>query len=138
MLPAYFDPKLTDEDLLTGVSFASGGSGLRNDGSQWEFSKSYLEMPDQLEYFDEAVKRMERVVGLETTKFIIEHALFLVSGGGNDMMRDFSHWLDLNNYKAVSAYHDTMIRGFESSIKVSLPFFFHISIDFQYFYMAFI
>ena len=27
LLPAYLDPNLTPEDLLTGVSFASGGSG---------------------------------------------------------------------------------------------------------------
>lgn len=26
-VPAYFDPNLKREDLLTGVSFASGGSG---------------------------------------------------------------------------------------------------------------
>jgi len=27
ILPAYLDPKLQPQDLLTGVSFASGGSG---------------------------------------------------------------------------------------------------------------
>ena len=29
-LPAYLDPELSDEDLLTGVSFASGGAGFDN------------------------------------------------------------------------------------------------------------
>ena len=29
-LPAYLDPKLQDSDLITGVNFASSGSGLDN------------------------------------------------------------------------------------------------------------
>jgi len=30
LLPPYLDPKLQDWDLITGVSFASAGSGLDN------------------------------------------------------------------------------------------------------------
>ena len=30
LLPAYLDPNLQEQDLITGVSFASAGSGLDN------------------------------------------------------------------------------------------------------------
>jgi len=30
LLPAYLDPKIQDSDLITGVSFASAGTGLDN------------------------------------------------------------------------------------------------------------
>lgn len=30
LLPPYLDPKLQDSDLITGVSFASAGTGLDN------------------------------------------------------------------------------------------------------------
>ncbi|XP_061999530.1 GDSL esterase/lipase At2g40250-like [Rosa rugosa] len=83
LLPAYLDPKLTDYDLLTGVSFASGTCGL--DDLTLELSHVYS-MGDQLEYFDEAVVRMKISVGEKKGREIVENALFVVSVGTNDLM----------------------------------------------------
>ncbi|KAM5556727.1 GDSL esterase/lipase [Rosa sericea] len=83
LLPAYLDPKLTDHDLLTGVSFASGLCGL--DDLTLELGRVYS-MGDQLEYFDEAVGRIKASVGEKNGSDIVENALFVISVGTNDLM----------------------------------------------------
>ncbi|KAM1595197.1 hypothetical protein PS2_001485 [Malus domestica] len=83
LLTAYRDRRLTDRDLLTGVSFASGGSGL--DDLTLAVSKA-TSLSRQLEDFDEALRRMRRTVGEKNCSEIVNNAVFVISVGTNDMV----------------------------------------------------
>ncbi|KAJ9186424.1 hypothetical protein P3X46_001997 [Hevea brasiliensis] len=82
LLPAYLDPNLQDNDLPTGVSFASAGSGLDplTAGIQ-----SILSITDQFHLFEEYTSKLKRVVGEEKAEAIIFNSLFVISSGNNDL-----------------------------------------------------
>ncbi|GFP79737.1 GDSL esterase/lipase at5g45960 [Phtheirospermum japonicum] len=82
-MPAYLDPNLSVEDLRTGVSFASGGSGFDPVTAQ---ISSVIPVQKQLEYFKEYKKKLEDSIGIEGAKSVISKAAFLISAGTNDMI----------------------------------------------------
>lgn len=45
IVPAYFDPKIQPNDLLTGVSFASGGAGYNPVTSEAAVSSNHFLSP---------------------------------------------------------------------------------------------
>ncbi|KAJ8443929.1 hypothetical protein Cgig2_032753 [Carnegiea gigantea] len=81
-IPAYLDPAHSNRDLLTGVSFASAGSGL--DDLTIKITRA-LDLTGQVRYFEEAVNRVVGLVGKEKANRTVENALFLISVGTNDM-----------------------------------------------------
>ncbi|KAI4379179.1 hypothetical protein MLD38_005508 [Melastoma candidum] len=114
LLPPYLDPNLPDDDLITGVSFASAGMGLddlTNHGS------GVLSMNRQLDYFDEASARIQKKVGSEEAHRIIANAVFVISAGTNDML--FSMY-DLQTRRleySIETYHDLLINNLNSAIQ---------------------
>ncbi|KAI3797340.1 hypothetical protein L1987_32596 [Smallanthus sonchifolius] len=91
-LPAYLDPFLQDEDMVTGVSFASATSGfdpltakLLNVFSLW----------DQIEMFKEYIVKLKWNVGEEEANDIIENSLYMVSWSSND-------WVMLHCYPSTN------------------------------------
>ncbi|KAG9442748.1 hypothetical protein H6P81_018602 [Aristolochia fimbriata] len=82
-LPAYLDPQLKPEDLLTGVSFASAGSGYDDLTAK---TLSVLSFSNQLDLFREYIKKLKQVTGEEGAQSIISDSLYIVSGGSNDMV----------------------------------------------------
>ncbi|KAL6533040.1 hypothetical protein OROMI_027153 [Orobanche minor] len=113
LLPAYLDPALTDKDLLSGVSFASAGTGL-DDLTAIESRVLSLNM--QLGYFDRALRRMRRVVGSSEAGRVVENALFMVAAGTNDMVYNF-YGLPLRRSYTLSGYHDMLLRNLEGVIR---------------------
>eukprot|EP00252_Welwitschia_mirabilis_P016116 TRINITY_DN35629_c0_g1_i1.p1 TRINITY_DN35629_c0_g1~~TRINITY_DN35629_c0_g1_i1.p1 ORF type:complete len:375 (-),score=4.43 TRINITY_DN35629_c0_g1_i1:62-1186(-) len=85
-IPAYLDPRLTVEDLLTGVSFASANSGIDTLTSRLS---SVISLGKQLEYFREYKKRIESAVGKRKSEYLIKNALFLLSVGSNDFLANY-------------------------------------------------
>lgn len=84
LLPAYLDGNLTGSDLLTGVSFASAGSGL--DELTIDLTKAFGTRK-QLDYFGEALRRIKREVGSgKKGRNLVEKALFFISVETNDML----------------------------------------------------
>ncbi|KAF2617731.1 hypothetical protein F2Q68_00040921 [Brassica cretica] len=82
VVPAYMDPKLQPDDLLTGVCFASGGSGYI------PMTPTYLNvipMLHQLTYFQHYIARVKKLVGQEKGDQIITNGLAIVFAGSNDM-----------------------------------------------------
>ncbi|CAD5324770.1 unnamed protein product [Arabidopsis thaliana] len=65
-LPAYMDPYLKPEDLLKGVTFASGGTG-----------------------YDPLTAKIMRHFGEEKAKDILEHSFFLVVSSSNDLAHTY-------------------------------------------------
>ncbi|KAF3588007.1 hypothetical protein F2Q69_00027154 [Brassica cretica] len=89
IVPAYVDKKLQQNnelqqsDLLTGVSFASGGAGyLPQTSESWKVTT----MLDQLTYFQDYKKRMKKLVGKKKTKKIVSKGAAIVVAGSNDLV----------------------------------------------------
>jgi len=80
-LPPFLDPTLTSQDIKTGVSFASGGSGY--DNLTAEFT-SVLPLWKQVQHFKNYRTRLADVVGDKNASDIIRNALFICSMGTND------------------------------------------------------
>ncbi|GFQ04840.1 GDSL esterase/lipase at2g40250 [Phtheirospermum japonicum] len=113
LLPAYLDPALTDENLLTGASFASAGTGLDDLTAR---EARVLSPKTQLGYFERALGRMRRAAGREEAGRVVENALFVVAAGSNDMMYNF-YGLPLRRTYSVSGYHDLLLRKLEGVIR---------------------
>ncbi|KAL6532376.1 hypothetical protein OROGR_014346 [Orobanche gracilis] len=81
-LPAYRDPKLQPSDLLTGVCFASGGSGLDYITG---YMQNVLTSSDQVNMFKEYISKLKTQVGETSANSIISKAFYLISFGNNDI-----------------------------------------------------
>lgn len=114
-LPAYLDHRLTDADLITGVSFASGGSGL---DEATTIANGVLSMEAQLRNFDEAIKRIEISVGKNKSEEIVREAMFVISVGTNDVVFNLYGILPPNLQRSASSYHDLLIQKLGSFIQV--------------------
>ncbi|CAK9171798.1 unnamed protein product [Ilex paraguariensis] len=86
ILPAYLDPNLKAEDLPTGVSFASGGTGFDPQTSQLV---SVISLPDQLESFKEYIGKLKGIVGEAKTNDILKNSIYLVVAGSDDLANTY-------------------------------------------------
>lgn len=85
-IPAFLDPHLENEDLLHGVSFASGGSGF----DQLTVNLSnVISLPKQLEYFMHYKIHLRRLVGEKEAENIVRNAIFVLSMGTNDFLQNY-------------------------------------------------
>ncbi|OWM72481.1 GDSL esterase/lipase At2g40250-like [Punica granatum] len=115
-LPAYLDPALKDEDLLTGVSFASAGSGIDDETT---VLAHLLSLESQVRNFKIALRRIERKIGPQEAKRIINNALFVISSGTNDILNNF-YWLPVSHRKlqfSLPQYHDFLLERLENIIQ---------------------
>lgn len=116
LLPAYLDPMINNHDLLTGVSFASAGSGF--DDLTAEIS-NVITMEKQIEYFGQCKDRISESVGVEEAERIVNDAVFFISAGTNDLLYNY---YDLPTRKAdytISGYQDFLLQQLQSLIEVS-------------------
>ncbi|XP_027368519.1 GDSL esterase/lipase At2g40250 [Abrus precatorius] len=115
VLPAYLDPLVSDSDLLTGVSFGSGGSGL--DSETVNLAK-VMNMSSQFDLFEEALQRIRDVAGDERAKNIVHNALFVISIGTNDVL--YNAYLfpgRMIHYGSISAYQDFLLHNLHDFIQ---------------------
>ncbi|XP_076885842.1 GDSL esterase/lipase At5g45960-like [Bidens hawaiensis] len=85
-VPAYLDPTLTIQDLMTGVTFASAGSGF---DPLTAMLSSAISMEKQMEYFKEYKSKIEMWIGKESTVELINKATFMISAGTNDFVVNY-------------------------------------------------
>ncbi|XP_078440313.1 GDSL esterase/lipase EXL3-like [Wolffia australiana] len=85
-LPAYLDPSLRPEELLTGVSFASGGSGFDPVTSTMT---NTLSNDAQLSLFREYKGRVRTMVGEKKAGSIVEDSLYIICTGSNDLVNTY-------------------------------------------------
>ncbi|KAI3725503.1 hypothetical protein L1987_65293 [Smallanthus sonchifolius] len=85
-LPAYLDPLIKDSDLLTGVSFASGGTGYDPLTSKLA---SVIPLSVQLEMFKQYISKIKTKAGEEAAKNIITNGVFFVSSSSNDFLTNY-------------------------------------------------
>ncbi|KAL8228108.1 hypothetical protein R6Q57_015692 [Mikania cordata] len=85
-VPPYLDPSLTVHDLMTGVSFASAGSGF---DPLTPTISNVIPLPRQLEYFREYKTRLAAKFGKTRTMEIVNNAFYIVSAGTNDFVVNY-------------------------------------------------
>ncbi|KAJ4776494.1 GDSL esterase/lipase EXL3 [Rhynchospora pubera] len=112
-LPAYLDPELSDEDLLTGVSFASGGAGFDNITAK--VASSYT-LWDQLQMFEEYKRKLESVAGIERAAEIVKDSVYIIVAGSNDIMVTYFISNLRSNYD-IPSYVDYIVQAASSFIK---------------------
>ncbi|XP_066390637.1 GDSL esterase/lipase EXL3-like isoform X2 [Miscanthus floridulus] len=86
LVPAYLGTDLTDDDLCTGVSFASGGTGYDPLTSTLV---AVLPMQEELNMFAEYKEKLAGVVGDEAAAGIVADSLFLVCAGTDDIANNY-------------------------------------------------
>lgn len=86
LLPPYLGVEHTPEDLLTGVSFASGATGF---DPLTPAIVSVITMEQQLEYFDEYRRKLVSITDEQKTQQIISGALFIVCAGTDDLANTY-------------------------------------------------
>ncbi|RLN17439.1 hypothetical protein C2845_PM02G13710 [Panicum miliaceum] len=85
-LPAYLGTQLSDFDLLTGVSFASGGCGF--DPLTAELV-SVLTMDNQLDLFKEYKEKLKRITGARRAGEIVATSVYMVVTGTDDLANTY-------------------------------------------------
>ncbi|KAK1556712.1 hypothetical protein Q3G72_010607 [Acer saccharum] len=100
-IPPYLDPTLSMEELITGVSFASAGSGF---DPLTPTLANVIDIPKQVEYFKEYKKRLELAIGKEKMEKHIKKAGFVISAGTNDFVVNYFILPIRRKTYTVSAY----------------------------------
>ncbi|KAJ6805677.1 GDSL esterase/lipase-like [Iris pallida] len=116
--PPWLDPGLSDEDIRTGVNFASAGAGLDDLTSA---ISNTVPLSRQLAMFGEYAKRLEAAAGGEEEgRRVLENALVMFGAGGNDVI--FNYY-DLpsrrrKEFTTMSGYQDFLLGKLEDAVKI--------------------
>ncbi|PON53474.1 SGNH hydrolase-type esterase domain containing protein [Parasponia andersonii] len=114
LLPAYLDPNLQLQDLLTGVSFASGGAGY--DPLTAEVV-SVLSLSDQLEMFKDVIGKIKATVGENRTEMIVSKSIFIVCIGSDDIANTYYTTPFRKPHYDIPAYTDLMAKSASSFLQ---------------------
>ncbi|KAL8128932.1 hypothetical protein V2J09_018087 [Rumex salicifolius] len=113
-LPAYLDPSLKAEELLTGVSFASGASGY---DPLTPVIASVISLTEQLSLFKEYVGKLNKIVGESKTKSIIKGSIFIIVAGSDDIANTYFDSPFRKKSYDLDSYSDLMVESASSFIR---------------------
>ncbi|XP_010920106.1 GDSL esterase/lipase EXL3 [Elaeis guineensis] len=108
LLPAYLGTTLGPEDLLTGVSFASGGTGFDPLTSR---VASVLSMAEQLELFQEYKEKVRAIAGAKRADEILSKALYLVCAGSDDIANTYFTTPFRRTHYDISSYSNLLLHS---------------------------
>ncbi|KAK9124636.1 hypothetical protein Sjap_014238 [Stephania japonica] len=114
MVPPYLSPVLSKEDLMTGVSFASAGSGI--DDLTTAVS-GVVPVSKQPSYFLQYKERLKIAVGEEQATKIVNGGLVVISAGSNDFLFDFYAVPIRKIQYNISGYQDYLLQRVQSVVK---------------------
>ncbi|OWM74969.1 GDSL esterase/lipase EXL3-like [Punica granatum] len=114
IVPAYLDPNLKKEDLATGVTFASGGTGYDPLTSK---IVSVLSLTDQLELFKQYIGNLTAFVGEKKANTILGQTLYLVVAGSDDIANTYFTARFRKFQYDVSGYAGLMVESASSFLK---------------------
>lgn len=117
IIPPFLQPNLSDNELLTGVCFASAGSGL--DDVTTSISNS-IPMSKQPGYLADYIDRLTKIAGKKEARRIVGEALVMINVGSVDFFTNFyvgrTHRI---REFSVNEYQDLLLNSLQKFIKVS-------------------
>ncbi|KAK1264575.1 GDSL esterase/lipase [Acorus gramineus] len=113
-IPPFLDPQLSDEDVKTGVNFASAGSGF--DDLTTAISGA-IPMSKQIEMFKSYIDRLKNVVGEQAATGIVNNALIVISAGSNDFIFNFYDLPTRSSVYNISGYQDFLLEKIRDIVK---------------------
>ncbi|KAJ4978578.1 hypothetical protein NE237_009358 [Protea cynaroides] len=116
-IPPFLDPHLSDKEILTGVSFASAGSGFDDLTS---LASKVLTMSQQLQYFKEYIERLKRIVGEQQANDIVNGSLVMICAGTNDFLRNYYDQPKRTEQFNISGYQDFVLQNLQNFTKITL------------------
>ncbi|KAG9439660.1 hypothetical protein H6P81_019825 [Aristolochia fimbriata] len=85
-VPPFLKPNLSDEDIRTGVCFASAGSGFDD---LTTVASGVIPVSKQAVMLKRYLERLRKIVGEEEASNITSNALIFISAGTNDLIFNF-------------------------------------------------
>ncbi|GLJ06411.1 hypothetical protein SUGI_0038470 [Cryptomeria japonica] len=82
----YLNPEAKGDNIVRGVSFASGGSGLYHGTAQ---IYNVISLDDQLKLYRQYREDLAHVVGAANSSRILSDAVYLISIGSNDYLNNY-------------------------------------------------
>ncbi|KAL1834132.1 hypothetical protein DCAR_0104299 [Daucus carota subsp. sativus] len=114
-VPPYLDPGLSTDELLTGVSFASAGSGL--DPLTAKLS-GVMSIPKQMECFREYKSKVEEMIGTERTQALLKKAVYIISAGTNDFIVNYYGASGIRRYSySIPSYSQFLTQQLQELIE---------------------
>jgi hypothetical protein len=113
LLPAYHDASLTVADASTGVSFASGGSGLDDLTAQTAMVSTFR---SQIGDFQQLLRQ----IGSAKAAKVTGKALYVISAGTNDFTMYSVLPLRAGSFPTIDQYSDYLIDNLRDNIKVGM------------------
>ncbi|KAK1295697.1 GDSL esterase/lipase [Acorus calamus] len=114
-IQAYLDPKLTIQDLLTGVSFASGGAGFDNLTAK---IPSVYSLWDQLVMFEGYIEKVKAIAGENRAKDIVRDSLYILLSGSNDLLVTYFNTPLIKTHDDLPTYIDFLVQSASGFIRV--------------------
>lgn len=114
-VPPYLDPSLSNDELRTGVSFASAGSGF--DDLTTAIS-NVISVSAQVTYFKDYKERLVRILGEEEANKIINGAFVLISAGSNDILFTYYDTPVRRSQFSINGYQDFLLEKQQGLVKV--------------------
>ncbi|KAF3440331.1 hypothetical protein FNV43_RR18615 [Rhamnella rubrinervis] len=108
LLPPYLDPNLKLQDLITGVTFASGAGGYDPLTSKLV---SVLSLSDQLKLFKEYKAKLRAAVGETKTESIVSKSVYILCTGSDDIANTYFSTPFRRPHYDIPAYTDLMLRS---------------------------
>lgn len=117
-VPPVLSPSLTNDDIRTGVCFASAGSGYDDMTTE---ATGAIPMYEQLELFKNYITRLKGIVGEEEAKKILGRAFIIVSSGTNDLIFNY-YDIPTRRYQfnSISGYHDFLLSSLQNFVQVCM------------------
>lgn len=85
--PPFLSLYMTDDEVLGGVNFASGGAGLLNETGI--YFVEYLSFDNQISYFEQTKNAMIDKIGKKAAEEVVHGAIFQIGLGSNDYVNNF-------------------------------------------------
>ncbi|KAI7753565.1 hypothetical protein M8C21_002205 [Ambrosia artemisiifolia] len=85
--PPYLSLNPTDDLILKGVNYASGGAGILNDTGLYFIQR--MTFDDQIDYFENTTKVIKAKIGEQAANKLLNEAIYFIGMGSNDYINNY-------------------------------------------------
>ncbi|XP_058076447.1 GDSL esterase/lipase At2g24560-like [Magnolia sinica] len=114
-LPPFLNPLLSDDEIKTGVNFASAGSGIDD---LTTVATGVIPVSRQLSMFKNYITRLKSIISDQEANTTISNALILISAGTNDFI---FNWYDIPSrrwqFHNISGYQDFLLQKLRNQLE---------------------